>query len=203
MTATGDHIELLLGKAREGDIQSLNRLLGLYRNYLKLLARAKLRSPLQVRVDPSDLAQLTLLDAYRAFSQFRGHTEHELTAWLRKTLVRRLADQVKQHQSQKRDQRREESLETALQRSSQDVARLLGDKAASPSAQAVRREQSVLLADALARLPDDYREIIILRHLQRKGFSEIADSTGRSNGSLRMLWTRALERLRHEIDPPS
>ena len=115
MTVAGDQAELLLPAAREGDAESLDRLLELYRNYLKLLARAQLRASLQVRVDPSDLAQVTLIDAHRGFAQFRGQTEQELTAWLRKILVRKLADQVKRHRSQKRDVRREQSLEVVPQ----------------------------------------------------------------------------------------
>ena len=200
MMTAADQIELLLEQARAGQTQSLEQLLGVYRNYLKLLARAQLSLTLQVRVDPSDLAQLTLIDAHRAFGQFRGHSEQELTAWLRKILVRKLADQVKRHWSQKRDVRREQSLEAALTQSSQDVGRLLARQGSSPSDRLSRREQSVLLADALARLPDDYREVIIMRHLERKRFDAIAQALGRSNGSVRMLWTRALERLRHEVE---
>ena len=203
MTVAGDQAELLLPAAREGDAESLDRLLELYRNYLKLLARAQLRASLQVRVDPSDLAQVTLIDAHRGFAQFRGRTEQELTAWLRKILVRKLADQVKRHRSQKRDVRREQSLEVVLEQSSQDIAKLLGTATSTPSVLASRREQSVVLADAMARLPEDYREVLVMRHLERKKFAEIADMMQRSDGSVRMLWTRALERLRRELENPS
>ncbi len=203
MTVAGDQAELLLPAAREGDAESLDRLLELYRNYLKLLARAQLRASLQVRVDPSDLAQVTLIDAHRGFAQFRGQTEQELTAWLRKILVRKLADQVKRHRSQKRDVRREQSLEVVLEQSSQDIAKLLGTATSTPSVLASRREQSVVLADAMARLPEDYREVLVMRHLERKKFAEIADMMQRSDGSVRMLWTRALERLRRELENPS
>ena len=51
---------------------------------------------------------------------------------------------------------------------------------ASPSQQAVRRERAVLLADALAGLPDDYREAIVLRHVEGLPFPEVAARMGRS-----------------------
>ncbi len=72
---------------------------------------------------------------------------------------------------------------------------MMASTASSPSAAAARREQAVLLADALAALPADYREVIILRNLERLRFEEVAARMNRSPGAVRMLWTRALERL--------
>jgi RNA polymerase sigma-70 factor (ECF subfamily) len=190
--------EALLQQARGGDPAALGQLLELYRNYLRLQARTLIGSALRVRLDPSDLVQETFLEAARDFARFAGSTEGELVAWLRQVLVRNLADQVRRHQSQKRNARREESLEALLDRSSQEVQEALATGISTPSAQARRREQSVVLADALAALPPDYREVIVLRHLERLKFDEIAARMGRSSGATRMLWTRALERL-HRI----
>jgi len=54
----------------------------------------------------------------------------------------------------------------------------------------------VLLADALERLPEDYREVIVLRNLQGLSFPEVAERMGRSVGSVEKLWMRGLARLR-------
>ena len=54
-----------------------------------------------------------------------------------------------------------------------------------------------MLADALARLPEDYREVIVLRHLQGLPFAEVAHRMERSVDSVEKLWIRALARLRH------
>jgi RNA polymerase sigma-70 factor (ECF subfamily) len=58
----------------------------------------------------------------------------------------------------------------------------------------------VILADALARLPGDYRDVIVMRHLEEAPFAEIALKMGRSSGAVRMLWVRGLERLRSELE---
>jgi RNA polymerase sigma-70 factor (ECF subfamily) len=87
--------------------------------------------------------------------------------------------------------------------SSEALGLALAQVASSPSHQAAEREQAVLFADALARLPADYREVIILRHLQRLKFAEIATRMGRSSGAVRMLWTRAIEQLRQCLESPS
>ena len=73
------------------------QLLELYRNYLRLVARSLISSALRVKLEPSDLVQETFLKAHREFTQFAGQSEPELVAWLRRILVRSLANQVKHH----------------------------------------------------------------------------------------------------------
>src|SRR5579885_1988338 len=149
----GDAIpEQLLERARSGDAAALGRLLELYRNYLRLVARTLIGQALRVRLDASDLVQETFLKAAREFGQFLGSTEPELTAWLRQILVRTLANRAKRHRRQARDYQRQESLEAMLDRSSVAVQRALAVPSQSPSTYAVRREQAVLLADALEKL---------------------------------------------------
>lgn len=188
--------ELLLVRAKAGEAEALDRLLSMYRNYLRILARTQIDAALGVRVDPSDLAQEVLVDAFRGFADFLGQSEGELIAWLRKILARNLTDQVRRHHSMKRDVRREQSLELLLEQSRRGFDALLQMSTQHPSSRAAQREQSVVLADALAALPDDYREVIILRHLERQKFTQICERMGRSPGAVRMLWVRALERLR-------
>ena len=54
----------------------------------------------------------------------------------------------------------------------------------------------MLLANALTKLPADYAELIVLRHLQGLPFAEVARRMGRSLDSVEKLWVRALARLR-------
>ena len=183
--------ELLLEKARAGDADALGQLLEQYRQYLRLLAQSQVGRSLRVRLDPSDLVQETLLEAQRDFSHFAGDGEGELTAWLRRILVRNLTDQLKHHHSQKRDLQREQPLELLVEQAHAALAAPLS----TPSAQASRREQAVVLAQAMAQLPADYREVITRRHLEGESFEAIAARMGRTSGAVRMLWMRALERL--------
>ena len=101
------------------------------------------------------------------------------------------------------DRVREVSLEAELDASSRRLGELLADTGPSPSAAADRNEQGVLLADALSRLPEDYREVIVLRNLEGLSHEEVATRMGRGVGAVRMLWLRALSRLRRELGPRS
>ncbi len=187
--------ESLLQQACSGDDAARGRLLELYRNYLRLMARTLINQPLRVRLDASDLVQETFLKAHREFSGFLGSTEPELVAWLRQILVRSLADQVRQHRAKRRDYRREEPMEVLLDRSSLAIQAQLAAPVSSPSAHSSRREQAVLLADALDKMPADYREVFLLRNLERIPFDEIAKRMNRSSGAVRMLWARAIKKL--------
>ena len=62
----------------------------------------------------------------------------------------------------------------------------------SPSQQAARREQAVLLADALERLPEDYREVIILRHLEGLSLPRGRRRMGRTRGQRQEALARGL-----------
>jgi RNA polymerase sigma-70 factor (ECF subfamily) len=197
-----DFPESLLARARSGDATSLGPLLELYRNYLRLLARAQIDGALRARLDPSDLVQETLLEAYRDFPRFAGDSEGELMAWLRRILVRNLADQIRRHRAGIRDWGRQESLEGLLDRSCAEAHDALAGGISTPSFRATRREQAVLLAEAMARLPTDYREVILHRNLGKLPFEVIAGRMHRSPGAVRMLWVRAVEKLSKLMQHP-
>jgi RNA polymerase sigma-70 factor (ECF subfamily) len=189
--------EQLLRNIRAGDTATLGRLLELYRRYLALLAREQIGQRLQGKADASDLVQETFLEAHRHIGRFQGSSEGQFVHWLRQILAAKLADLLRRYLgTQGRDVRLEREIEDALDQSSTLLNRGLVAQQASPSQQAVRREQAVLLADALGELPDDYREVLTLRHLEGLTFPEVARQMGRSQDSVEKLWMRALARLR-------
>jgi RNA polymerase sigma-70 factor (ECF subfamily) len=192
--------EELLPQARAGSRADLGRLLELYRNYLALLARVQIGRRLQGKVDAADLVQETFLQAHRDFSQFRGTTEQELVGWLRQILGHRLAMCVRRYYAtQRRDVRLERELTAELDQSSHVLHQGLLAQTSSPSQQAVRREQAVLLADALGELTEDYQEVIVLRHMEGLTFPEVARRMGRTVDSVKKLWPRAMIQLRRAL----
>jgi RNA polymerase sigma-70 factor (ECF subfamily) len=197
--ATSDPEQLLL-QAQAGDVPALGQLLEKYQSYLTLLARLQIGRRLQGKVDPADLVQEAFLNAHRDFAKFRGGTEAEWISWLREILACNLAHLIRRYLgTQRRDVRLERELKQDLNHSSQVLGQSLMTPQSSPSQSASRREQAVLLADALAKLPQDYREVIILSHLESLSFSEVALRMGRSVDSVKNLWARALARLRRSL----
>jgi RNA polymerase sigma-70 factor (ECF subfamily) len=185
----------LLQAARRGRPELLDELLEHYRNYLAILARTYIGRALQAKADPSDLVQDTLLEARRDFGQFRGTTEVEFVAWLRKMMINNGVKFVRHYKGvQARDVRREQRLRDQFDHSTQMLARL-ASPASSPSERVAREEAAVDLANALASLPDHYRDAIVLYHLEERPIKDVALEMNRSEDSVKKLLARALIRL--------
>src|SRR5207253_5765480 len=75
--------------------------------------------------------------------------------------------------------------------------------AESPSQFLLRKERELLVADALAQLAPDHREVILLRSLQQLEFAEVARRMNRSRPAVQMLWTRALKKLQRSEEHTS
>ncbi len=192
----------LIQQARAGDRQALESLLQRYREYVRLLVRCRARGRLRARVDGSDFVQETLLRAARNIQQFQGTGEEEWCGWLARIAENEVVHQMRHHLgAAKRAASREQSV-AEPDDSAEGASRLerwFTKAQTSPSLAAIRKERSLLLADALARLPDDYREVLILRHLEGFDFPEVAKRMKRSAGAVRVLWTRALKKLREGL----
>lgn len=194
----------LLAQAKAGSDEGLGRLLETYKNYLRLLVIAQLEQRLRARVSPSDVIQETFLEVHRDFGQFRGVTMAEFLAWLRRVLINNVYRAAEQHvHAEKRDVRREISLDQlalVMERSAARFGTVLPDPGPSPSGHAQHRETELALADQLAALPDDYRDVIVLRHIKGLPFDDVGRVMGRSSGAARMLWLRAIKQLRSSLN---
>jgi RNA polymerase sigma-70 factor (ECF subfamily) len=202
--ALDTNVSALIESARQKGSSQMGRLLELYRNYLAILAATQISDKLRIRVSPSDIVQETMLAACRDFGRFRGTTEREFLAWLRKVLIHTIHRAVEVHlRAKRRDARREVSLDQLggqLDRSAAIFVQSVVDGGPSPSAAARQREASVALADQLAKLPAHYRDVIVMRNLQGFSFEEIAVRMNRSSGAIRMLWLRAIDKFKRVYD---
>ncbi len=189
MQATLSTMSLVTPAGRMHDFQQ-------YRAYLYLLARSHIGPRHQARLDPSDIVQQSLLDAHRKQGQFRGSSEAERMAWLKQILANNLADAVRGLTRAKRDIARERSLDEQVGDSFSRVDGWLADVQASPSQQAVRSEELLGMADALANLPLAQREAIVLHHLQGLPLAEVGKQIDKTPAAVAGLLHRGLRRLR-------
>ncbi len=193
----------LLEKAQNGCNDAIGPLLLLYQNYLRVLATSQMDPRLRARAGPSDVVQETLLEAHRDFVSFQGRSRQQFVAWLRKILVNNLARLVEKHiVAAKRDVRREVSLldlNRSVDRSAAGLESILAASGKSPDSEVDLHENSLRVADHIAMLPEHYRDVITMRHLQGKSFEQIAEHMQRSRGAVRMLWLRAIETLRKSL----
>jgi RNA polymerase sigma-70 factor (ECF subfamily) len=190
----------LLRDARDGRADGLGRLLDYYRPYLKLLARLHVAQRLQKELDASDVVQETFLDAARDFPRFRGASEGEFVAWLKRLLAANIADTHRRFLgAQKRNVLQEAEVLQMLDQSSALVDRRMLARSDSPSSSAARHEEAIRLAAALESLRPAYHEVIILHHFHGLQFQQVADQLGRSLHSVKNLWMRALVALKRQM----
>lgn len=200
---TQTQFEELIQRTRAGDRTAENELLEKCRSYVSLIARAQIEGWMRTKFDASDLVQQTLLEAHQGLEHFQGQTEAEWLGWLRGILNHNTLDFARKYQgAAKRDVKREFSIDRTGQRSDQSGPQRweLPDQGETPSRILLNREQEILMAEAVAQLPADYQEVIMLRNLQRLSFKDVAERMQRSPGAVQMLWLRALNQLQELLN---
>lgn len=171
-----------------------------YHGWLRLMARLQLDGRWNRKFDASDILQQTLMEAWMGESAFQGDTTGERIAWLRTILGRVIGREVRKYEgTQMRDPGREISLQRSIDQSSILLDRMLAADTDTPSVHADNREQQTIIADVIESLPEDYREVIVLRNLQGFSHAEIAAKLERNESAVRMLWLRALKELRARV----
>ncbi|QDT37876.1 sigma-70 family RNA polymerase sigma factor [Stratiformator vulcanicus] len=178
---------------------TLNR----YRSYLRLLARHQLHRRLKTKLDESDIVQMTMLYAHENRDQFRGQSERELLAWLRRILTSTVIDQVRRFGHGKRDVELERSLQLELDRSTNRLTQWLAMERPSPSQLMIKDEQISELCVAIESLPEQQRSAIILQRLYGFSIDQIAEEMGKSESAVGGLLRRAMRGLRDQLGPPT
>ena len=182
-----------ISAARRGSREALGQTLESCRCYLLSVARDALNPDLQAKGGASDLVQDTFLDAQASFGRFRGNSEGELRAWLRRLLHHRAAKFGRRYRATQK--RRVDREGRALAHPS-----VSGPKAGpTPSTAVMADEEAGRLRQALERLPEDYRRVVALRYVEQLSFEEVGRRMDRTPNAARLLWLRAIERVRQEL----
>jgi RNA polymerase sigma-70 factor (ECF subfamily) len=188
-----------LTAARGGSADALGAALESCRAYLLLVAEKEMDPRLKAKGGASDLVQQTFMEAQQAFGRFSGTHEAELLAWLRRMLLNNVAT-FRRHWEQ--TQKRQASREVGIGGDSTAPGIQPVADTPTPSRQMAAGERAAAVRAALARLPEDYRQVLSLRYEEDMPFEEVAKRMGRTSNAVRKLWARAVERLEQELDAP-
>src|SRR5262245_48574732 len=200
MSESASEVPRRLAAARAGSPQALGQALEACRGYLILITQREPGPDLQPKGGASDLVQQTMLEAVRDFAEFRGDTEGELLHWLRQLLLNNLADFARRYRAT--DKRRIDQEVPPTENSSGDVIGDVPGPGPSAGSEAAANEQAEIVQGVLARLPEDYRRVIVLRYQEGLGFEEIGQALGLTANAARKLLVRAIERVQQELGAP-
>ena len=195
--------EALLHRVAQADAAAADELWERYRPALRRMIGLRLDQALSRRVDASDVVQDVLLKANQRLADYLRNPSMPFHLWLRQIAQRprhRRAPPAPPGRQAIDGSRaaagRRAAGGFADDRSSLDLAAQFRDPALTPAAEALRRELECRFHEALLRLDDDDREIILLRHFEQLSNGEAAQALGLSEAAAGMRHLRALRRLR-------
>lgn len=144
---------------------------------------------LRVRMDPEDILQEVAIEAVHSWKTLSD--EHNAGAWL-VTLARRKVARILRDQLgvAARDPRREHAIKTDLP---------VADRRSGPVTHADRKDRLELLEQALEKLSDDHREVILATKIEGLSAKEVGERMGRTENAVHLLLSRALKRLAQEL----
>lgn len=202
MSSSASDTAQLLKQAARGDRLARNRLLDRHRERLKRMLAVRMDHRLLKRVDPSDIVQETLVLADRRLDAYLREQPLPFYPWLRQLAWDQLVAFHRKHlYAHRRSRRREEDMAPALSDESvAELASCLVDETADPLRRLVREELRQRVRRAIDQLPDTYREILVLRHLEQLSSAEAAAVLAIGPSAAKMRHLRAIERLRELLD---
>ncbi|MFN2483642.1 MAG: RNA polymerase sigma factor [Candidatus Limnocylindria bacterium] len=145
-----------------------------YRTCYRIVGRAD---------EAEDAAQESFVNAFRAIRTYRG--DGPLGAWLARIAIRQSFRRL----AQRADADPYDPTESGA-----------GDASGEPLAMALAAERHDSIRGAVARLPEPYREVVVLRFFGDLQLAEVAAATGRPLGTVKTHLRRGLERLRRALD---
>jgi RNA polymerase sigma-70 factor (ECF subfamily) len=204
MPSTPSDTAALLARAARGDGQARDQLLIRHRDRLRRMIAIRMDHRLQKRVDPSDIVQETLVIADRRLTEYLRDQPIPFYPWLRQLAWDQIvAFQRKHLYARRRSRRREEDMAAPLSDDSVvELASCVLDDSANPLHKLVRAELRGRVRQAIEKLPDTYREVLVLRHLEQLSTAETAEILGIGQSAVKMRHLRALERLKGLLDAP-
>ena len=184
----------LLRNALDGDQQAFDQLFARYRAYLHQVVELRLDANLRRRVDASDIVQEAQLEAARRLAHYLERPHIPLRLWLRQIAYDRVLKMRRRHmQTKRRSMRRELPLP---ERSSVQLARQLLAGGTTPTQHVVRSELGRRVRQAVAKLPEGDREILLMRNFEGLSNQDVAGVLGIEPAAASKRYGRALLRLR-------
>ena len=173
-------------KARGGDRSALEELFSRLLPRLTRWTRGRLPRRVRQSADTSDLVQDAMMNALRNLDGFEPRRRQALQAYLRQAIRNRVRDEMRR-------------IDRRPVPSAGDMDLLAGDDV-SPLQHAISGENASRYREALSRLQDEEKELIVGRLELSFSYEQIALATGRNSpDAARMAIRRALLRLADEI----
>ncbi|PID86187.1 MAG: RNA polymerase subunit sigma-24 [Chloroflexi bacterium] len=173
---------LFINKAQKGDVAAYNRLVLHYQSLVYNVVYRIMNEPQAAE----DMTQEAFISAYKALNRFRGGN---FKAWLLRIATNACYDELRH-----RKRRPQSSLDELTE--AHESFSFLRSPEEGPEAQAQRVDMMNAIEQCLQGLPDDQRITAVLRDVEGYDYSEIAEITSASLGTVKSRLSRARHKLR-------
>lgn len=202
MWPESDQTLQLLEGVRSGDGDAVNALMDRHRVAIRRMVQMRLDNAVARRVDASDVVQDVLFEASRRMEDYISNPQMPFHLWLRQLAKDRIIDMHRRHRgAQRRSVDREQHVASLGndEKSTADLVSFLKDAELTPAAATVRKEMEHRFLVAVNELDEADREMIIMRHFEHLGNSEVAESLGLTAPAAGMRYLRAIRKLRQAL----
>ena len=171
-----------ISAAQKGDQEAFAALVRLYEKRVLALTRWMCRNP----ADAEEAAQEAFLAAWQGLPFFRG--DASFSTWLYRLASNACVDLLR------REGRHRSAAGPSL--NDEEAAMDVADDAPSPHALAERAELRQQIEAGLSALPEEYRQVLILREMHQQTYDEIAEILSLDLGTVKSRINRGRKRLR-------
>jgi RNA polymerase sigma-70 factor (ECF subfamily) len=195
-----DQADDLAERVKSGDREALAEYIARHSPQLIAFIEKRMSDGLRRKVEASDILQDVTASALHSVGDVQLG-EREPFGWLCQQAERRIIDAHRHHfGAQKRAAGREVYLDAPTGgESGGGIADLLAASLTTPSAAYSRQQKEFHMLQALEALPEDSREALRMRYVEGLPSKEIAERLGRTDGAVRVLLTRSLQKLQEVL----
>ena len=191
-TESGSKPELddsfLIARSRNGDRSAFDQLIRRYERRIYNLAYRLCGNP----DDAADVAADAFVRVYNSLASFRG--DASFLTWIYRITTNIYLDARKRKRA-----RPQVSLDELIELDDSAVSRQYEDPAPAPQAVAEAKERAQVLQQAIGKLPDYQRLMVVMYHVQGKSYEEIAEAAGLPIGTVKSRLNRARLALRDKL----
>lgn len=173
----------LINRALDGDQRAFRRLRAKYYDAIHNLMYRMLKDKDEV----DDLAQEAFIKAFGSLASFND--EFAFSTWLYKIASNNCIDYIRKKRLQTF------SIDKPIESKDSDFTFELPDSTYAPDRELIAAQRTKLLQDAIDALPSKYRQVILMRHVEEKEYSEIAKTLKLPLGTVKAHIFRAREIL--------
>jgi RNA polymerase sigma-70 factor (ECF subfamily) len=170
------------------------------RQHLLAYIERRLGAGLRRKIESLDIYQETAVAALNAWPTLELG-DRDPFGWLCQVAEQRIIDSHRRFAAQKRASDREVSANAAPADASRELIDLLVGSLTSASQAVARNERHAQLNGAIARLPEESRDVLRWRYVDGLPTKEIAEKIGKSDGAVRVMLTRTLHKLQQLLGP--